>query len=43
MRGGCLIALGAGLLLGQWISSEFLCIILGLIFAVFGFCFLRQK
>ena len=43
MRGGCMIAFGLGLLLGQWIDSAFLCILAGLMLLTLGWCVLRQR
>lgn len=43
MRGGCLIALGLGLLLGQWIHSVFLCVVAGLVLMALGWCILCQR
>ena len=43
MRGGCMIAFGLGLLLGQWIDSAFLCILAGLMLVTLGWCVLRQR
>ena len=43
MRGGCMIALGLGLLLGQWIASAFLCLLSGLMLITLGWCILRQR
>ena len=40
MRGGCMIAFGLGLLLGQWIDSAFLA---GLMLLTLGWCVLRQR
>lgn len=43
MRGGCLICLGLGMLLGQWIDSVFLCVLVGIVLVLLGCCILRQR
>ena len=43
MRGGCLICLGLGMLLGQWIDSVFLCVLVGIFLVLLGCCILRQR
>ena len=43
MRGGCLICLGVGILLGQWVQSVFLCVAGGLLLLCLGCCLLRKR
>ena len=43
LHGCCMMALGAGILLGTWISSAFLCILAGLMLLTVGCCVLRGR
>ena len=43
LHGFCMIALGIGILLGTWISSVFLCVLLGLMLMTIGCCVLRGR
>lgn len=43
MNGCCLTAFGIGLLLGQWITSAFLCIVGGIALICLGCFILRQR
>lgn len=38
-----MIALGIGILLGTWISSVFLCVLMGLMLLTIGICVLRRR
>ncbi|WP_216565642.1 hypothetical protein [Pseudoflavonifractor sp. MSJ-30] len=43
LHGFCMIALGIGILLGTWINSVFLCVLLGLMLMTIGCCVLRGR
>lgn len=43
LTGCCLICFGLGILIGEWITASFICIIIGFAAVVLGMGVLRQK